>query len=466
MRDHYNVPPALSTARKKTRALLPLMDWIPAVSKRFIAPRHLERFVEVFEAIHRGEEQHAVCAVPPRHCKSETAKHAIAWLLLANPRLRIGYCTYGQTFSEKKSREIRDLYQRVGGHINAEAKSRRDWRTGVEEGGLWATSIGGPITGEGFDLLVIDDAVKDRATAESAIDREKVWAWYLDTAFTRLEPGGSEVAIGTRWHVEDFGGRLIRDDRMDKITLPAIDAMGRALCPERYGVEQLQKIRDVIGEYGWQSLYMGEPFSKGGALFKDANYYTELPAPITQMSVSIGCDFGYSTKKRADASVAVVLAHHEGVFYVVDVISARVEAPDFISRVKILQHTYPSAKTVAYIGGQEQGVIDTMRSVGGGFEIDSRRATLDKFTRAQPVAAAWCAKKVKLPEAEFFPSGFEKNDFVSEVVGFTGVGDRHDDCVDALSSAFDVEWSDYNAPSFVEAAKAWRASGGAVTNFD
>lgn len=459
-RERYNVPATLSVTRSKKRSLLPLMEWIPAVTKRFGAPTHLAPFVDVFEAISRGEERHAVCAVPPRHCKSETAKHAIAWLLMAKPHLRIGYCTYGQNFSEKKSREIRDLYVRVGGSINAEAKSRRDWRTGVEDGGLWATSIGGPITGEGFDLLVIDDAVKDRATAESAIDREKVWAWYLDTAFTRLEPGGSEVAIGTRWHVDDFGGRLVQSGNREIISLPAIDEVGRALCPERYGVEQLKKIRETIGEYGWQSLYMGNPFAKGGALFKDVNYYSEVPA-LKDMSVCIGCDFGYSTKTRADASVAVVLGHLDGKFYVLDVVKARMEAPDFIARVKILQHMYPNSRTIAYIGGQEQGVVDTMRAVGGGFEIETRRATTDKFTRAQPVSARWNSGKVFLPrEAHWL------DDFVSEVVGFTGVGDRHDDCVDALSSAFDVEWADSYAPSFIEAAKAWRASGGMITNFD
>jgi hypothetical protein len=193
----------------KKRSLLPLMQWIPAVSPKLFEPTHLLPLVDVFEAIRRKEEKHVVCAVPPRHCKTVTLQHGIVWLMLDNPELRVGYITYGQNYSEKRSREIRDLYIRVGGHIHPDAKSRRDWRTDVGEGGLWATSPGGPITGEGFDLMVHDDIVKDRATAESAIDREKIWAWYLDTCFSRLEPGGSEISVGTRWHVDDFGGRLL-----------------------------------------------------------------------------------------------------------------------------------------------------------------------------------------------------------------------------------------------------------------
>ena len=220
--------------------------------------------------------------------------------------------------------------------------------------------------------------------------------------------------------------------KREAIILPAIDADGRALCPKRYNVASLLKIKETVGEYGWQSLYQCNPFAKGGTLFRDVYHYDILP---TTMQVSIGVDFAYSTKARADWSVAVVIGHADGIFYVLDVVRVQEKAPDFIARVRLLQATYKSASTIAYIGGQEQGVIDTMRSVGGGFDIDARRATKDKFTRAQPVAAAWCAAKVLLPwEAPWLDA------VVAEVVGFTGIGDRNDDIVDALSSAYDAEW--------------------------
>lgn len=408
-----------------------LMQFIPKLSPRFHEPRHLAPFVEVFEAIRRGEEKHAVCSVPPRHEKTETTKHALAWLLLDNPALRVGYVTYSQTFSEKKSREIRELYQRAGGALDGNASSRRDWRTGVNDGGVWATSIGGPITGEGFDVLVFDDLVKDRATAESAVEREKLWDWYRDTAFTRLEPSGSEVAIGTRWHVDDIGGRLLSEGR-EGIILPALDGHGRALCPQRYNVSQLQKIKETIGTYGWCSLYMCQPFARGGVVFRDAYYYNELPS--VPLRVRIGADFAYSTKSRADHSVAVVLGEHQGLFYVLDVVRMQTTAPVFLSRLQALQARYGGARVCAYIGGQEGGVIDTMQAFApGGLKIDAKRATTDKFTRAQPVSAAWNAGKLLLPRSAPWLDAF-----VAEIVGFTGQGDRSDDQVDALASAFDA----------------------------
>jgi predicted phage terminase large subunit-like protein len=406
-----------------------LMSFIPKLTQRFTEPRHLAPFVELFEAVRAGESVRGVCSVPPRHEKTETTKHAIAWLLLNNPALRICYTTYAATPAEKRGREIRDLYLRAGGTILDDANSKKDWRTGTEDGGLWSTSICGPITGEGFDLLIIDDPVKDRASAESAIEREKIIDWFNDTAFTRLEPDASCIEIGTRWHVSDLGGHLLSSG-WPGVILPAIDADGKALCPERYTLAQLLKIKETIGEYGWNSLYQCQPFAKGGALFKDTHFYDALPEG---MQIRIGCDFAYSTKSRADYSVAVVLGELAGVVYVIEVLRVQLTAPDFLSRLQVLQAKYGGARAYAYIGGQERGVIDALQKIGPGLAIETWPATADKFTRAQPVSAKWCAGKILLPRSAPW-----LNAFVSEVVGFTGVGDLHDDQVDALSGGYDA----------------------------
>ena len=56
----------------------------------------------------------------------------------------------------------------------------------------------------------------------------------------------------------------------------------------------------------------------------------------------------------------------------------------------------------------------------------------DKFVRAQPVAAAWNAGKVLVPRNAPWVDAF-----LSELASFTGLGDAHDDQVDALASAYD-----------------------------
>ena len=408
--------------------LLPLMGFVPALTPRFSEPRHLAPFVDAFERIGSGESLECVVSAPPRHGKTETLKHALVWLLLSNPDTRIAYVTYSQIYSEKRSREIRDLYIRAGGNVEPESMSRRDWRTSADGGGLWATSPGGPLTGEGFDVVLIDDPVKDRASAESGIEREKLIEWFKDTLYTRREPGGSVVVTMTRWHVADLAGHLLGEGWYS-IVLPAISSEGEALCPERYSLAQLTKIRETIGEYGWSSLYQGNPIPRGGALFQDWHAYDSLPIGLR---IRIGADFAYSTKARSDWSVAVVLGEYEGKTYVLEVVRAQLSAPDFLSRLVALQAKY-NAPIHAYIAGQEGGVIDSMRKIEPSLRIVTKPATADKFTRAQPVAAAWCAGKVLLPRSAPW-----LNSFITELVAFTGIGDRNDDQIDALAAAFDA----------------------------
>ena len=58
--------------------------------------------------------------------------------------------------------------------------------------------VGGPFTGYGFDLLIIDDPVKNREEANSPTQRQHLWDWWRSTARTRLEPGGSIIVVTTR----------------------------------------------------------------------------------------------------------------------------------------------------------------------------------------------------------------------------------------------------------------------------
>jgi hypothetical protein len=77
-------------------------------------------------------------------------------------------------------------------------------------------------------------------------------------------------------------------------------------------------------------------------------------------------------------------------------------------------------------------VIDMMNAQGGA-QIRTASAVADKYVRAQPVSAAWNAGRVLVPRAAPWLDAF-----ISEVVGFSGVNDAHDDQVDALAAAFDA----------------------------
>jgi predicted phage terminase large subunit-like protein len=103
----------------------------------------------------------------------------------------------------------------------------------------------------------------------------------------------------------------------------------------------------------------------------------------------------------------------------------------------VLHRKYPLAHMRWYCAGPEKGVASLMRAMPGEVPLHDVPATQDKFVRAQPASAGWNAGRVLVPDAALAEMPWVQP-FLDEVMGFTGVGDAHDDQVDALAAAYDV----------------------------
>lgn len=254
-------------------------------------PRHLLPIVDAFEAMARGEKLRVVIAAPRQHGKSTLTMDAIPWTLLNAPRTPIAYCTYGQQFSGKHSRQMRQIAMRAGVRISADHNTIQEWRTD-EGGGLLATSIDGPLTGNPVKIGIIDDPFKGRAEAESLEARDLAFDWLRGDLMGCLTPSGSIAIVASRYHEDDLSGRCIRKLGWDEIRLPAIcdeegDLMGRKigepLCPwgpdpnEPRTLEFLEAKREEVGPYDWESLYQGRPRARGGKVFSDLRTYEVAP---------------------------------------------------------------------------------------------------------------------------------------------------------------------------------------------
>src|SRR5215472_16756335 len=65
-------------------------------------------------------------------------------------------------------------------------------------GSYYAVGRGGPITGRGAHLLLVDDPLKDAEEARSETIRRGLQDWYASVAYTRLQPGAVVSLIQTR----------------------------------------------------------------------------------------------------------------------------------------------------------------------------------------------------------------------------------------------------------------------------
>lgn len=349
------------------------------------------------------------------------------------------------------------------------AKRTSDLFEVIEGSGSYRSAgVQGGINGMGFHFGMIDDPIKNRIEAESPTTREAVWDWYTSTFYTRMDDEDSVIVIiMTRWHEDDLVGRLLQQqkenpkaDQWVRVTLPAIvtDDMvlnefdprniGDALWPEKKSLEFLEKTRETLGSYDWESLFQQRPFPPGGAKIKIAGFkYTDkedLPDGIRWAFFS---DLAVSTKTDADFTVfGMVGQDMAGNIYIRDVTRLKEEWPDVkeIMKSYLIREFKPTGGGLAAVekAGQQGGFIDDLnrdrdiKSIP--LNIIAQPVDKDKLTRALPWVSQVEVGKV------FLVNGPWVNNFLSECAIFTGAGDKHDDQIDFVSGGYQLIVSTYN----------------------
>jgi predicted phage terminase large subunit-like protein len=237
-----------------------------------------------------------VIEAPPRHGKSELiSRYLPAWFLGVFPERRVILASYGATFARTWGRKARALLLEhgrgwFGVEVSRDERAAADWGLAGREGGMLTAGAGGPLTGRGAHLLIIDDPVKNAEQAQSETIRENHWDWWQSTASTRIEPGGCAIIIATRWHHDDLSGRLIQAAQsgdgapVRRLRLPAIaeenDPVGRApgeaLWPERWPLARLEKLRLEKAADWWQAMYQQRPGRGSRSTWPDSYFGPHL----------------------------------------------------------------------------------------------------------------------------------------------------------------------------------------------
>ena len=195
----------------------------------------------------------------------------------------------------------------------------------TQGGAYFAVGAGGPITGRGADILLIDDPIKSEVDARSAAFRRTLQSWYESTAYTRLEPNSAVCVISTRWHEADLAGWLLKEHSAEGwkvISMPAIAEVnegwrnaGCPLWPERFPLDALARIREAIGGSAWQSLYMQKPAPEQGAIFRK-EWWRSSDGPIESSRVVFSLDCAFKTGQTNDYSVIVVMSESKNGYHV------------------------------------------------------------------------------------------------------------------------------------------------------
>ena len=408
------------------------------------APHH-ELMISKLEAVERGEIRRLMISMPPRNGKSFiTSSIFPAWVLGRHPQHHIIFATYGQELSDDFGRRVRNfiadpVHQAIfpSCRLSEDSTAAHRFNT-TARGAYFAVGRGGPITGRGADLLLIDDPIKDREEANSETIRRTLHDWYASVAYTRLTPGGAIIIIQTRWHEDDLSGWLLREhtsENWDVLRLPAIAEQdecfrkeGEALWPERFPLPELERIRMAIGGRAWASLYQQRPAAAEGVIFK-RDWWQFFPPPLTVKLNQIVQSWDTAFKKGTenDFSVCTTWGVAGDGYYLLHLWREKVEFPELKRVLATLAERWNPNAILVEDKASGQSLIQELKN-STTLPLIPVKVDSDKQTRAQAITPLIEAGKVFLPQSAPWVS-----DFVEEMAFFPN--GAHDDVVDATTQA-------------------------------
>ena len=404
-----------------------------------IAPVHAI-VIEHLEKLLSGEIRELALVLPPRHGKSLLGSVMTpAFALGRDPTETIIEASYGSELSEIWGRRTRNLlgdptFREIfpGCQLSQDSAAQFAFETTVGGGAIFV-GRGGPVTGRGASLLVLDDLIKDATEANSEATCANIIEWLQSVALTRLTPAGRILAIGTRWSERDPLGWLLQQDGFTVLHLPALAEpgdplsrkIGEALWPSKYSVEVLEKIRRDVGGRTFECLFQGNTSAAAGSIFKRAwfSYFDQRPEKIRRIVQSWDCSF--KTGKQNDPSVCVTLAETDNGFYLLSLWRDKVEFPELKRKFAELADAWNPSEILIEDAASGQSLIQELK-VTTNFPVIAVKVDRDKETRASAVTGYFESGRVLFPkDAPWLP------DLESELCGFPGT--LHDDQVDALS---------------------------------
>lgn len=400
-----------------------------------VEPAHA-LIADTLDGVVRGDIDRLMVFAPPQHGKSELASVRLpAFWLAKRPHAPVIITSYGASLAQSKSRAARDIVESAEyAELFPSVKVRRDVRARTHwelESGVQvvAAGAGGPITGHGAMLGIIDDPFENWEQAQSLTIRNRVWDWWRGTFRTRVWENGAIVLIMTRWHEDDLAGRLLSQqaDRWTVLRLPAIaetqhdrdlnnkrmslpvgdpEPVGRqpgeALCPLRFSNAALAEIRDDVGSLVWGAEYQGAPTLPEGNRFKRAWFPIVDAAPANARRVRYW-DFA-ATKDGGARTAGVKMAYAGGAAYTEHVVYGHWSTGE---RNAVMRQTAElDGPGVEQVFEQEPGSsgVDAAQAIIkllSGFRVFADRPTGNKDVRLEPYAAQAEAGNVRVVRGDW-----------------------------------------------------------------
>ena len=435
------------------------------------APFHFA-YYEVLTRFAMGEIKKLMITMPPQHGKSEGATRRLpAFVLGQDPDKRIVIVSYNAIKARKFNRELQRImdddryyelfpqtllagqasYQEQGRRSRNYARNSDECEIVGYQGSFKTIGVGGSLTGEPVDMLIMDDLYKDASSAWSPVIRQNVADWYDTVASTRLHNDSQQLLVFTRWHMEDLAGRLLEQEGVYDpienpqgwllVSFPAIQnrppseqdprAEGEPLWPERHSLEKLLEIKGRSPTV-FESLYQQNPQPSQGLMYEEFTCYTDLPSRSYSVAYIDAADSG------ADYLCALFYKEAEDGNYITDVLYTKdpMEVTETTLTYMLQQHQVERCHIESNNGGNLFVSNLQQRS----WDTGNRLTRFNPFHQNQNKTARIFAASASVQKLIKMPLDWKKRfpKFARDLTGYLRVGtNAHDDAPDALTGTIE-----------------------------
>ncbi|KAA6300980.1 MAG: hypothetical protein EZS26_002872 [Candidatus Ordinivivax streblomastigis] len=429
---------------------------------------HEQYYSKLTEFAH-GKIKKLMVFLPPQHGKSEGSTRRLpAFIQGIRPDTKIAIVSYNSPKARKFNREIqrimdapkyREIFPETRLSVSHTITPSGAWLRNTDEfeivgklGSVKTVGVGGALTGNPVDVLIIDDLYKDAKAAWSPVVRESISDWYDTVAETRLHNDSQQLIVFTRWHEDDLAGTLLRQQATyhpidnpngwEVIVYQAIKEgaptpydprqEGEPLWAERHSLKKLQAIRSR-NPHVFESLYQQNPKPAQGLMYESGFVeYTLRPAS----KYSIRKAYVDAADTGADYLCAIVYDETETGNYLLDLIYTQ----------KPMEYTEPAlARMLTRHDVQECNIESNNggRSFARAVEKQCRwmknaKTKFKWFHQSENKDIRIYSHSAAVQNLTYMPQGWTRlfPEFATAVNGYRKVGKNpHDDAPDALTGA-------------------------------
>jgi len=465
---------------RRTFALFVKNAWhVIEPSSPFVDGKHIDAICQHLQAVSDGRIKRLLVNMPPRHAKSTLISVMWpVWTWLNAPSARFLCASYALSLAIRDNRKCRQLIQsqwfqsRYGNLFQLSGDQNVKGRfENTKMGYRLATSTGSAATGEGGDVLLVDDphSIDEKnsdVTREATIDWfQNVWSSRMNNAQT-----SAMVVVGQRIHYRDVSGYILEDDGEEWVHLNLASEYepvnkcitylpgktdvpfwedwrkveGELLWPARFPREVIESAKSRHGSLGFAALHQQRPVPSSGGAFKEqwfryAEEYSEAyileqvndikSILKSQCWTFITVDLAISSKQTADYTVFAcwaVTPTNDLILF--DLIRGHFDNPEQLRQLKILNARYrPDFFKIERVGYQ---LALIQQALAEGIPCKEYNPVRDKVSRAS-TPAIW----MENGKIYFLKTLTHLHEIKTELLQFPR--GAHDDVVDTVSMAAD-----------------------------